>query len=76
MSKTTKLIITDITEDHRQTFLNLADTLELSRGQLLTLMMLGAKVINGELDVVIPDHNGQNEWRELMIQRAFLLTNL
>lgn len=76
MTKTTKLVITDITEDHRQTFLDLADALELTRGQLLALMMAGANVIGGGLAVVFPDQHSQDEWRELMVRRTFELANL
>ena len=76
MAKPKKLVITDLTEDHHHTFLDVADTLELTRGQLLSLLMAGAPIIDGGLGVVIPDRDSQDEWRDLMVSRFFELTSL
>ena len=76
MTKTTKLVITDISEDHRTSFLNLADAMELSRGQLLSLLMVGAGTVNGGLGAAIPGQEAQSEWRDLMVKRTFELINL
>lgn len=76
MTNSTKLVITDISPNHRQAFINMADTLELTRGQLLTLLLVGAELVNGGLDQVIPGKDALNEWRDLMIQRTFELSRL
>lgn len=76
MAKPKKLVITDLPEDHHQTFLDVADTLELTRGQLLSLLMAGAQIIDGGLGAAIPDRDSQDEWRDLMVSRFFELTSL
>lgn len=76
MANTTRLVVTDISNEHRQAFLDLADAMELTRGQLLVLLMVGLGVNSGGLDTVIPDQNAQREWRDLMSQRIFNLNNL
>ena len=76
MAKPKKLVITDLTEDHHQTFLDVADSLELTRGQLLSLLMAGAQIVDGGLGAAIPDWNSQDEWRDLMVSRFFELTSL
>ncbi len=76
MTNSTKLVITDISPNQRQAFLNMADTLELTRGQLFTLLLVGAEIVGGGLDQVIPDKGDQNEWRDLMVQRTFDLSRL
>jgi len=76
MTNTKRLVISDISDEHRQTFLNLADAMELSRGQLLVLLMIGMDVVGGGVDAVIPDQQAQGEWRDLMSQRIFNLNHL
>jgi len=76
MTNTKRLVISDISDEHRQTFLNLADAMELSRGQLLVLLMVGSDVVSGGVDAVIPDQQAQAEWHDLMSQRIFNLNHL
>ncbi|SIT09297.1 MAG: hypothetical protein C9355_11890 [Thalassolituus maritimus] len=76
MPLNTNLVITDVADGHRQVFLDLADAMELSRGQLLALLLAGAGAVSGGLDAAIPDHEAQVEWRALMANRLFSLTNL
>jgi len=71
----TKLVVTDISPIHRQAFLNMADTLELTRGQLLTLLLVGADLVKGGLDQIIPSEDAQSEWRDLMERRVFELAH-
>ena len=75
MPLNTNLVITDVADGHRQVFLDLADAMELSRGQLLALLLAGAGAVNGGLDAAIPDHEAQVEWRELLVQRLFEFAN-
>ena len=65
ITKPKKLVITDLPEDHHQTFLNVADALELTRGQLLSLLMAAAQIIDGGLGASIPDRDAQDEWRDV-----------
>lgn len=76
MTNSTRLVITDISPNQRQAFFNMADTLELTRGQLFTLLLVGAEIVGGGLDQVIPNAKAQDEWRDLMVQRAFELSRL
>lgn len=76
MINSTKLVITDISPSHRQAFINMADTLELTRGQLLILLLVGAELVDGGLDQVIPGEDAQSEWCDLMVQRTFELSRL
>ena len=76
MANTTRLVVTDISNEHRQVFLDLADAMELTRGQLLLLLMVGLGVVSGGINTVIPDQDAQEEWRDLMSQRIFNLNNL
>lgn len=73
MKKRTNLVITGLADEYRQAFLNMADAMELSRDQLLVLLMVGSR---DGLDAVIPDRDAQIEWRDLMLHRTFELTNL
>lgn len=75
MINSTKLVITDISPSHRQAFINLADTLELTRGQLLILLLVGARLVDGGLDQAIPSEDAQSEWRDLMERRVFELAH-
>ncbi len=75
MINSTKLVITDISPSHRQAFINLADTLELTRGQLLILLLVGAGLVDGGLDQAIPSEDAQSEWRDLMERRVFELAH-
>lgn len=76
MTDSTKLVITDISPNQRQAFLNMADTLELTRGQMFALLLVGAEIVSGGLDQVIPNIEAQGEWRDLMVQRTFDLSRL
>ena len=76
MTITKRLVVSDISDEYRQAFLNLADAMELSRGQLLVLLMVGMDVVGGGMDAVIPDQQAQGEWRDLMSQRIFNLNHL
>jgi len=76
MKKRTNLVITGLADEYRQAFLNMADAMELSRDQLLVLLMVGSRDVQDGLDAVIPDRGAQIEWRDLMLHRTFELTNL
>jgi len=76
MTLPTKLVITNLPIEYHQAFLDLADITELSRDQLLVLLMVGARAVDGGLNTVIPDPHAQGEWRNLMLNRIFELGNL
>ena len=76
MALPTKLVITGLAEEYHQAFLDMADIMELSRDQLLVLLMVGARVVDGGLNTAIPDPHAQGEWRNLMLNRIFELGNL
>lgn len=76
MTKSKKLVISDIGEEYQRVFLNLADTLELTRGQLLILLLIGADLVDGGIENVISIRADQQEWRDLMVQRVFDLSRL
>ena len=47
--------------------------MELSRDQLLILLLAGANIVDGGLNAVIPNWDGRIEWRDLMERRFFEL---
>lgn len=75
MAKNKNLVITDVSPEHRQTFLDLTEAMHLSRGGLLALLMADANILNGGLSEAIPDHDAQIEWRELLVKRLFEYAN-
>ena len=73
MTKRKNLVITGLADEYRQSFLDIADTMELSRDQLLILLLAGANIVDGGLNAVIPNWDGRIEWRDLMERRFFEL---
>ncbi len=76
MTIPTKLVITNLPIEYHQAFLDMAELMQLTRDQLLVLLMVGARVVDGGLNTVIPDPHAQGEWRNLMLNRIFELGNL
>ena len=76
MALPTKLVITGLAEEYHQAFLDMAELMQLTRDQLLVLLMVGARVVDGGLNTVIPDPHAQGEWRDIMFRRIFELGNL
>lgn len=76
MNKSARLVISDISDEYRQIFLDFADALELTRGQLLLLLMADGKIIDGGLNTAIADQDAQKDWRDLISRRIFNLANM
>lgn len=74
-AKTKNLVITNLSEKHRQDFVDWADALELARDQFLVALMVNAGFANGGLEAFLPDKAACKEWRELLIRRMAQLAN-
>ena len=74
-TKKKNLVITGLSEEHLQAFLDWADALELSRDQLLIALMVNAGFVDGGLGAFLPNQTACNEWGELLIRRMAHLAN-
>lgn len=74
-TKKKNLVITGLSEEHLQAFLDWADALELSRDQLLIALMVNAGFVDGGLEAFMPNQTACNEWGELLIRRMAQLAN-
>lgn len=68
MAKDKRLVITDLPNHLNDLFITTAEAMELTRGQLLTLLMIG----NPDVD----DVANSKEWRDCMLSRLFELSQL
>ena len=57
--------------EYRELFDNLCDLMELTRSELLMLLMVGNGVASGGIQTVIPDAEARAEWRSMVIERVF-----
>ncbi len=74
-TKKKNLVITGLSCEHRQAFLDWADALELSRDQLLIALLVNAGFVDGGLDAFLPNQVACEEWGELLIRRMNQLAN-
>lgn len=74
-TKKKNLVITGLSEEHLQAFLDWADALELSRDQLLIALMVNAGFVDGGLAAFLPNQTACHEWGELLIRRMAQLAN-
>ena len=72
MVKEKRLFINGLPLPIYELFINTADAMELTRGQLLTLLMVGNGVVKSDY----ADFAKSAEWRELMLSRLFELSQL
>ncbi len=71
MSKPKKLYVSDLPTEYRELFDNLCSLMELTRSELLMLLMVGSGVAGGGVQAVIPDAGTRAEWRSMVVERVF-----
>lgn len=74
-TKKKNLVITGLSSEYQQAFLDWADALELSRDQLLIALLVNAGFVDGGLDAFLPNQTACDEWGELLIRRMNQLAN-
>ena len=72
---TKNLIITKLQLEYRDAYLDLCDAFELTRNELLVLLMTETGLVDGGIDNVIADKASQDEWRSLLVSRLFSFAN-
>ena len=72
---TKNLIITKLPIEYRDMYLDLCDAFELTRNELLVLLMTETGLVNGGIDNVIKNKTSQEEWRSLIVNRIFTFAN-
>ena len=76
MTQPKNLIITSLPVEYIHLFKNLCEAMDLSRDQLLILLMTGAGYVSGGIENIIDDEEALAEWREALVKRVFALSNL
>jgi hypothetical protein len=76
MTKPKNLVITSLPAEYIHLFKDLCEAMELSRDQLLILLLTGAGHVSGGLENIIDDEDALAEWREMMVYRIFALSKL
>lgn len=77
MPNQTNLVITGMPAEWATLFKNLCDALELSRDQLLILLMIQNGTTTRRVEEVVKAFKDDAQWRELVLSRALTFaTNL
>lgn len=75
MLKSNNLVITGLPTEWTTLFKDLCDALELSRDQLLILLMIQNGTTVEQVDGAIAKFQAQTEWRELVMSRLFMFVS-
>ena len=76
MQKPKKLYISDMPTEYRELFDNICNLMELTRSELLMLLMVGNGIASGGIQTVIPDAEARAEWHSMIVERAFDFANI
>ncbi|MBL4761575.1 MAG: hypothetical protein JKY93_02620 [Gammaproteobacteria bacterium] len=76
MYKPKNLVITKLGQEYHEAYLNLCELLELTKDQLLILLLTEKGVIDGGIENAFPDKLAQDGWEEVLIKRFFDMCNL